>query len=87
MCKYKLGNLGCIMPREWQIQSETFSSQGLSCGLILFAWFGFFFWPSPSPPPLSLHNLDLGRFSFTFVLVGLECLVSIGFPPYYAKAP
>lgn len=50
----------------------------------LFAPFGLFI-SLPSPLLLSLHNLDLGRFGFSFVLVGLEHHVSIGFLPYYAR--
>lgn len=51
----------------------------------LFAPFGLFI-SLPSPLLLSLHNLDLGRFGFSFVLVGLEHHVGIGFLPDYAKA-
>lgn len=56
--------------------------QRLSRGLVLFARFGLFL---SLPLLLSLHNLDLGRFGFPFVLPGLGHRVSIGFLPYYVK--
>lgn len=69
---------------EWQIPSDLLASQCVSYRLVLFAGFGVFI-SLPSPPPLSLHNLDLGRFGFTFVPVEPERVVSIGFLPHYAK--
>ena len=87
MCKYKLGNLGVhhalrTANTEGNVrESAPFLQAGFVCSL----W-GVFL-SSPQPPPLRLHNLDLGRFGFTFVLAGLGRLVSIGFPPYCAKAP
>lgn len=81
ICKHELGNpsLHHALRRTNRVKCQC-----LSHVLLLFAGFGLFL-SLPSPLLLSLHNLDLGRFGFPFVLVGLEHLVSIGFLPYYAK--
>lgn len=86
MCKYKLGNLRLHHALRMAnternvLESAPFLQAGFVCSVWSFPFI-------PLTPPLRLHNLDLGRFGFTFVLSGMGRLVSIGFPPYCAKAP
>lgn len=84
MCKYKLGNLTLHHALRMANTERPGSGQCVSYRLVLFAGFGVFI-SLPSPPPLNLHNLDLGRFGFTFVPVEPERVVSIDFLPHYAK--
>lgn len=72
MCKYQLGNQGCIMPENGKYRVKC--SRGKAFSVVWFCLCSLGFSSFPSAFPLRLRNLHLGRMCFTVKLLRLQCL-------------